>query len=124
MRIFHWSCSSMCSSFSFVLFEKNVLQFSISFVVAYSTDDVIYEWRFGRLNSVEIAEDMTLSQFDLLQTPCFNNTSSFRGGMFALVVTMTRRCLNTGLIKWAFIPRCLRACLTWARKLNTMTKCV
>jgi len=89
----------MCSSFSFVLFEKNVLQFSISFVVAYSTDDVIYEWRFGRLNSVEIAEDMTLSQFDLLQTPCFNNTSSFRGGMFALVVTMTRRCLNTGLIK-------------------------
>ncbi|KAL4230964.1 Gamma-aminobutyric acid receptor subunit alpha-4 [Mactra antiquata] len=51
-------------------------------------EDVIYEWRFGRHNSVEIASDMTLSQFDLLQTPCFNNTSNIRGGTMT-VLTMT-----------------------------------
>ena len=37
---------------------------------------------------MEIAADMTLSQFDLLQTPCFNLTRNFRGGRASLVTPL------------------------------------
>lgn len=69
-----------------------------SFAVAYSTDDVIYEWRFGRENSVEIAADMTLSQFDLLRAPCFNTTSFLRGGNCVWVLTSSYSCLTKQIL--------------------------
>ena len=57
--------------------------------VAYSTDDVVYEWRFGADTSVEIADDMRLSQFDLLHTRSYNGTAMFKGGK----TTITQTCL-------------------------------
>ena len=52
----------------------------VCLAVAYSVEDVIYEWRFGSGKSVEITDGMTLSQFDLLQTPSYNRTEMFKGG--------------------------------------------
>ena len=44
----------------------------------------MYEWRFGADTSVEIAADMRLSQFDLLDTRSYNGTAMFKGGKFNL----------------------------------------
>lgn len=40
----------------------------------YTTDDVIYLWKYGNNHSVEVNEDMTLAQFDLIQVMSTNNT--------------------------------------------------
>ncbi|OWF41299.1 Gamma-aminobutyric acid receptor subunit alpha-6 [Mizuhopecten yessoensis] len=47
---------------------------------AYSTKDVIYVWRYGAAASVELAADMTLSQFDLTNHSASYSTT-FRKGM-------------------------------------------
>ncbi|KAL4230954.1 Gamma-aminobutyric acid receptor subunit alpha-4 [Mactra antiquata] len=82
--------------------------------VAYSVEDVIYEWRFGRHNSVEIAADMTLSQFDLLQTPCFNSTSIIRGATHSILSIhfYLRRHMGFFLIN-VYVPCCLLVVLSW-----------
>lgn len=40
----------------------------------YTTDDVIYLWKYGNNHSVEVNEDMTLAQFDLIKVMSTNNT--------------------------------------------------
>ncbi|XP_052282044.1 gamma-aminobutyric acid receptor alpha-like [Dreissena polymorpha] len=81
---------------------------------AYSVEDVIYEWRFGRKNSVEIAADMTLSQFDILQTPCFNTTMPLRGASHSVLTVQfyLRRHMGFFLIN-VYVPCCLLVVLSW-----------
>lgn len=43
-------------------------------LVGYTSQDVIYKWNAAR--QVAIAEDMKLSQFDLIATPAANHTDS------------------------------------------------
>jgi hypothetical protein len=44
-----------------------------SFLVGYTSDDLLYKWTTGR--GVNIASDMKLSQFDLISTPTGNETT-------------------------------------------------
>ena len=48
--------------------------------VGYSESDVLYRWTKGR--GVNIASDMKLSQFDLIQTPTGNATTIVNKGWF------------------------------------------
>ena len=50
----------------------------ILFTVGYSERDVLYRWTIGR--GVNIASDMKLSQFDLIQTPTGNATTIVNKG--------------------------------------------
>ena len=50
--------------------------------VGYSESDVLYRWTKGR--GVNIASDMKLSQFDLIQTPTGNATTIVNKGCFLL----------------------------------------
>ncbi|WAQ99505.1 GBRA4-like protein [Mya arenaria] len=81
---------------------------------AYSIDDVIYEWRFGAQKSVEIAAGMTLSQFDLLQTPCFNLTSTIRGAPHSVLAVhfYLRRHMGFFVIN-VYVPCLLLVVLSW-----------
>ncbi|CAA9999556.1 unnamed protein product [Nesidiocoris tenuis] len=45
------------------------------FTVGYTVRDVIYRWKH-----VDIAEDMKLSQFDLIGTPSANQTDQLKSG--------------------------------------------
>ena len=47
-------------------------------LVGYTTEDVLYKWTSGR--GVNIASDMKLSQFDLMQTPTGNLTTYVNKG--------------------------------------------
>lgn len=44
------------------------------FSVGYTAQDVVYRWNGAR--QVAIAEDMKLSQFDLIATPAANHTDT------------------------------------------------
>lgn len=44
----------------------------LNIIVAYTSQDIIYRWNSAR--QVAIAEDMKLSQFDLIATPSANRT--------------------------------------------------
>ena len=46
--------------------------------VGYTTTDVVYRW--NRARQVAIAEDMKLSQFDLIATPSDNQTDALQSG--------------------------------------------
>jgi hypothetical protein len=46
--------------------------------VGYTTNDVVYRW--NRARQVAIAEDMKLSQFDLIATPAANQTDVLQSG--------------------------------------------
>jgi len=46
--------------------------------VGYTTTDVVYRWNKAR--QVAIAEDMKLSQFDLIATPSDNQTDELPSG--------------------------------------------
>lgn len=48
------------------------LELEILLSVGYKKEDVIYRWNTAR--QVAIAEDMKLSQFDLIDTPAGNQT--------------------------------------------------
>ena len=52
------------------------------FLVGYSKDDVLYRWTKGR--GVNIASDMKLSQFDLIQTPTGNANTIVNKGLTLL----------------------------------------
>ena len=56
----------------------------------YSTNDVIYEWVKGMSgkkfdNGVLIARNMTLSQFDLIETPTRNTTVTMNKGVIFIM---------------------------------------
>jgi len=46
--------------------------------VGYTTQDVLYKWNPAR--QVAIADDMKLSQFDLIDTPAANQTDVHQAG--------------------------------------------
>ena len=52
--------------------------------VGYTTTDVIYRW--NRARQVAIAEDMKLSQFDLIATPSDNQTDTLPSGKKGLTL--------------------------------------
>lgn len=51
-----------------------LLLHTIFFSVGYTAQDVVYRWNNAR--QVAIAEDMKLSQFDLIATPAANHTDT------------------------------------------------
>lgn len=56
------------------------------FTVGYTVRDVMYIWNDKR--QVAIAEDMKLSQFDLIATPSGNETDLVKSGIFILQVPL------------------------------------
>jgi gamma-aminobutyric acid receptor subunit alpha len=56
---------------------KHITQF-VLVAVGYTANDVVYRW--NRKRDVAIAEDMKLSQFDLIGTPTANNTDVLQSG--------------------------------------------
>jgi hypothetical protein len=46
----------------------------------YGINDVLYFWTHGPDNSIKMASDMTLSQFDLVGFPADNETAKRPGG--------------------------------------------
>ncbi|KAK3576884.1 hypothetical protein CHS0354_012941 [Potamilus streckersoni] len=81
---------------------------------AYAIEDVVYEWRFGSMNSVEISSDMRLSQFDLMSYPSYNGTDMFKGGLHSILVIhfYLRRHIGHFLIN-VYVPCCLLVVLSW-----------
>jgi gamma-aminobutyric acid receptor subunit alpha len=65
-----------------VALPKHLSQFRVFVVlvvaVGYTTNDVVYRWNTAR--QVAIAEDMKLSQFDLIATPSANQTDILQSG--------------------------------------------
>lgn len=59
----------------FCLSHVTGTQFWFTVSVGYTTKDVIYMWK-----GVGIADDMKLSQFDLIDTPSGNQTDSLTSG--------------------------------------------
>lgn len=60
-------------------------------LVGYTSRDVIYQW--NRARQVAIAEDMKLSQFDLIATPAANHTdtvvnSDIKSGKYNIVLCL------------------------------------
>lgn len=60
--------------------------------VGYSKDDVLYRWTKGR--GVNIASDMKLSQFDLIQTPTGNANT---------IVNKGNECIHSQIIKLSIV---------------------
>ncbi|KAL3880816.1 hypothetical protein ACJMK2_033023, partial [Sinanodonta woodiana] len=81
---------------------------------AYAIDEVVYEWRFGSMNSVDISSDMRLSQFDLMRYPSYNGTEMFKGGLHSILVIhfYLRRHIGHFLIN-VYVPCCLLVVLSW-----------
>ena len=52
-------------------------------LVGYTTEDVLYKWTSGR--GVNVASDIKLSQFDLMQTPTGNLTTYVNKGKFVSI---------------------------------------
>ena len=52
-------------------------------LVGYTTEDVLYKWTSGR--GVNVASDIKLSQFDLMQTPTGNLTTRVNIGNFVSI---------------------------------------
>lgn len=66
----------------------------ISPTVGYTSQDVIYRWNQHR--QVAIAEDMKLSQFDLIATPAANHTdtvisSDSKSGVRSVTITISKK---------------------------------
>lgn len=57
-----------------LLVDQNFLTNLFFVLVGYTSRDVIYTWNNDR--QVAIADDMKLSQFDLIATPAANQTDS------------------------------------------------
>ena len=62
---------------------KHITQF-VLVAVGYTTNDVVYRWNSKR--DVAIAEDMKLSQFDLIETPTANNTDVLQSGRIGVAL--------------------------------------
>ena len=60
------------------LLATDLLLYSFLLAVGYTTNDVVYRWNKAR--QVAIAEDMKLSQFDLIATPSANQTDILQSG--------------------------------------------
>nr|NP_001191487.1 gamma-aminobutyric acid receptor alpha-like precursor [Aplysia californica]AAL37252.1 GABA A receptor alpha subunit [Aplysia californica] len=82
---------------------------------AYSTDDVIYKWRYGLQGSIELAPDLRLSQFDLVGYPLTNYTGLVKGAVHSVLCVTFQLSRHTGyfLIN-LYLPCCLLVVLSWA----------
>ncbi|CAG5135697.1 unnamed protein product, partial [Candidula unifasciata] len=90
---------------------------------AYSVDDVIYKWSYGQSESIELAPDLRLSQFDLVGYPATNYTgrlmtaSSTRlvfAALHSVLCVTFKLSRHTGyfLIN-LYLPCCLLVVLSW-----------
>ncbi|XP_059152298.1 gamma-aminobutyric acid receptor alpha-like [Physella acuta] len=81
---------------------------------AYSTDDVVYKWRYGQKGSIELAPDLRLSQFDLVGFPLTNYTGMIKGAMHSVLCVTFKLSRHAGyfLIN-LYLPCCLLVVLSW-----------
>lgn len=80
----------------------------------YSANEVIYQWRYGLKESVEIASHMTLNQFDLIGYPASNFTKLIKGTPHTILAVkfFLRRHTGFFLIQ-VYIPCILLVVLSW-----------
>ncbi|XP_049861517.1 gamma-aminobutyric acid receptor alpha-like [Schistocerca gregaria] len=78
----------------------------------YTTTDVVYRW--NRQRTVAIAEDMKLSQFDLIATPSANQTDVLKSGEYSMLLVSfhLQRHMGNFLIQ-VYGPCVLLVVLSW-----------
>ncbi|KAJ9596975.1 hypothetical protein L9F63_012005, partial [Diploptera punctata] len=78
----------------------------------YTTNDVVYRW--NRARQVAIAEDMKLSQFDLIATPSANQTDILQSGEYSMLLVSfhLQRHMGNFLIQ-VYGPCVLLVVLSW-----------
>ncbi|CAB3370465.1 gamma-aminobutyric acid receptor alpha-like isoform X2 [Cloeon dipterum] len=78
----------------------------------YTTQDVLYQWNSAR--KVSIAEDMKLSQFDLIATPAANQTDIVKAGEYSMLLVSfhLQRHMGNFLIQ-VYGPCILLVVLSW-----------
>nr|CAD7457155.1 unnamed protein product [Timema tahoe] len=80
--------------------------------VGYTVGDVVYRWNKAR--QVAIAEDMKLSQFDLIATPSANQTDQLKSGEYSMLLVSfhLQRHMGNFLIQ-VYGPCVLLVVLSW-----------
>ncbi|KAJ8297629.1 hypothetical protein KUTeg_024160 [Tegillarca granosa] len=83
-------------------------------IVAYSESDVIYKWRYGDSESVELAPNMQMSQFDLINFSASHSTILRKSTYHSMLSVRFDLKRHTGyfLIN-IFIPCMLLVILSW-----------
>ncbi|XP_076446962.1 gamma-aminobutyric acid receptor alpha-like [Babylonia areolata] len=81
---------------------------------AYSTEDVVYQWRFGEKRAVVASRDMRLSQFDLTGMPAASSTACFKGTTHSVLTVYFDFRRHTGyFLIQVYVPCCLLVALSW-----------
>ncbi|XP_011438799.3 gamma-aminobutyric acid receptor alpha-like [Magallana gigas] len=81
---------------------------------AYSYDDVVYAWRYGPLNSVQLATDMTMSQFDLINYSATSLNFSRKGDVHSCLMVRFGLRRHTGYFLIHVVTPCsLLVVLSW-----------
>ncbi|XP_048244070.1 gamma-aminobutyric acid receptor alpha-like isoform X1 [Haliotis rufescens] len=82
---------------------------------AYSTEDVVYQWRYGKDGkSVEFGKDIWLSQFDLIGSPLSNYTGNIKGAPHTILKVKFHLYRHAGyFIIQVYVPCALLVILSW-----------
>ncbi|XP_046553483.1 gamma-aminobutyric acid receptor alpha-like isoform X2 [Haliotis rubra] len=82
---------------------------------AYSTEDVVYQWRYGKDGkSVEFGKDIWLSQFDLIGSPLSNYTGNIKGAPHTILNVKFHLYRHAGyFIIQVYVPCALLVILSW-----------
>nr|CAD7260340.1 unnamed protein product [Timema shepardi] len=93
-------------------FPMDIQRCPLKFGIGYTVGDVVYRWNKAR--QVAIAEDMKLSQFDLIATPSANQTDQLKSGEYSMLLVSfhLQRHMGNFLIQ-VYGPCVLLVVLSW-----------
>lgn len=66
-----------------------MILYTICFLDGYTTDEIIYRWQTSNKSGVEIYDDVTLSQFDIVSIWTANNTYSDALGKYFIIFVVS-----------------------------------
>ncbi|XP_060573536.1 gamma-aminobutyric acid receptor subunit alpha-6-like isoform X3 [Ruditapes philippinarum] len=80
----------------------------------YTTDDIVYLWKYGNNISVEVNKDVRLAQFDLISVRSSNHTDNTVFGTFSVlkVYIYFERHLGFFVLQ-TYLPCSMITCLSW-----------
>ncbi|KAH3833639.1 gamma-aminobutyric acid receptor subunit alpha-6-like isoform X2 [Dreissena polymorpha] len=80
----------------------------------YTTDDVLYMWKYGNNVSVELMKDVHLAQFDIIDVTTSNNTETTPFGEFSILKVYIYFERRIGFfILQIYLPCSMITCLSW-----------
>ncbi|XP_061164588.1 gamma-aminobutyric acid receptor alpha-like [Saccostrea echinata] len=81
---------------------------------AYTTEEVVYVWRYGPLNSVQLSNDMAMSQFDLINYSATYSNVSRKGAIHSCLTVRFGLRRHTGYFLLHVVTPCsLLVVLSW-----------